>query len=163
MDNKTTDKKNKEIEIKKLIKEIALDNKENWNKKFKENIGNWNLNEEFTKDIDDVTDLKVHKILYFLYGFYYKEFKKELFIPNFHSYKHGPVEISYKRNNIFYINISENEEFIRKFIFRLMTFNVWELVERSHFTTPWKEAGAGKIYDSPMKNKSIQKYFKGLS
>lgn len=39
----------------------------------------------------DVNNIKFQKILYFLYGIYWKETKKELFEPKFKAWKFGPV------------------------------------------------------------------------
>ncbi|WP_019132667.1 Panacea domain-containing protein [Peptoniphilus obesi] len=38
-----------------------------------------------------VTNLKLQKVLYFLYGFYYAITKKELFDENFEAWAYGPV------------------------------------------------------------------------
>lgn len=56
---------------------------------------NWvkiDFNEE-----SNVSELHIHKILFILYGAFYKEFNKELFNQNFQAWKYGPVEIDYRK------------------------------------------------------------------
>ncbi|MDE5767016.1 MAG: DUF4065 domain-containing protein, partial [Malacoplasma sp.] len=51
--------------------------------------------------IDDqenkISELFMHKILFFIYGGFFKNFKKNLFEPNFEAWKYGPVEIDYRK------------------------------------------------------------------
>ena len=44
-----------------------------------------------------ISELFMHKILFFIYGGFYKNFKKDLFEPNFETWKYGPVEIDYRK------------------------------------------------------------------
>ncbi len=109
-----------------------------------------NRNNEFNKELnltDDnkqkLTELKMHKILYFLYGLYYQKYKKELYNADFRAYKYGPVEINYrvegKRNsNIFDIEVNADQlDFLDKTLKRLFWASTFALVEKSHQTLPW--------------------------
>ncbi len=114
------------------------------------------------ENMEDHSELKVHKILYFLYGFYYRQYQKELFDPEFQAWKYGPVEINYRKHpKIFQLNFLESEEgYIKKVVLYFMKINSWDLVEMSHQTEPWLKLYKGKneMFISIPKD-IIQNYF----
>ncbi|MCF0218086.1 MAG: hypothetical protein HUJ42_03555 [Malacoplasma sp.] len=61
--------------------------------------------------IDQESNLKIHKILFFIYGMFYKKFSLELFHPNFSAQKNGPIEKDFCK-----IYKNDKKEFINKFI-----------------------------------------------
>lgn len=143
-------------EIKEIIKEVAKEINVN-------DIKNKIDFEKYTLDFEDVSELKIHKILYFLYGFYWSEKEEELFTPNFFSYKHGPVEKNYRSNKEIFIEYDDsNKEEVDKIIKNLLKYNVWHLVEVSHLTKPWIDSGEGKIYEKKIETKEIQEYFRQI-
>ncbi len=150
-----------EINIIKLIEKVAKEKNENWIKEYNEISDDEKMN--YTKIINDTSELKVHKILYFLYGTFYAKKNHELFEPEFESWKHGPVEINYRKGKSIIINYSkEHEEILKKIIFNLIKMNVWALVESSHNTKPWINAGSGSYYHLKIPNKEIKDYFKSI-
>lgn len=99
-------------------------------------------------EIPKVSELHMHKILYYSYGFFYSKFEKELFLADFQAWKYGPVEKKYreylKSNNEnvkkkFDINLNSMEEksFLEDLIFKLINFSPYRLVSESHNTKPW--------------------------
>lgn len=99
-----------------------------------------------------VTELHMHKILFFLYGSFWKKFYKELFNANFEAWKYGPVEINYRNNKdsnknlniLFPLNVSklskDEKEYLDNTIRKLLKVSAIRLMEASHLTNVWKNA-----------------------
>ncbi|NOQ50448.1 MAG: DUF4065 domain-containing protein [Mycoplasmataceae bacterium] len=124
-----------------------------------------NLIEEIKKYRNhDVSELVIHKILYFTYGFYFKEKKKKLFEnPNFEAWSYGPVEVDYRYNNNlgkFKLIISEQEllDFFKKYD-SILNCSAFSLVNFSHLTSPWIKNGGGTMINQKMSIIDIDKYF----
>lgn len=113
---------------------------------------------------NEITELQMHKILFFVYGSFYNQFKKELWNANFEAWKYGPVEINYREmsnhgdnekyklfNFKFDIN-NEQKEFLKILIVRLLKTSVWALVDFSHYLNCWKLK-----YESDEKQKVMDK------
>lgn len=136
-----------------LMDEVIFENKDKLDNKLIENL-------------KDFTELKVHKILYFLYGFHFSKNDEELFEPNFQAWRYGPVEINYRYNSpkkaFKLMLVPDNKEKVKRILSTLMIKDVWELVELSHSTKPWKDAfGNGRTF-SVIPKESIKEYFKGI-
>lgn len=100
----------------------------------------------------DLKELKMHKVLYFLYGFYYSKYNEELFPAEFSAWRYGPVELNYRNyrkdiTNNFFLNFNlksrlakdrEKIQFLKDKIIELFIHDVWTLVAISHDTAPWK-------------------------
>lgn len=148
---------NKKINLISLINEL---NNEIWNNK-NENFKLKKSCEDTSEDFK-ISELFMHKILFFTYGSFYKNFKRELFKGNFEAWKYGPVEIDY-RNEILKKNFSfdkfniylvyEDEKiYLNKVITYLLKCSVWMLVEISHDTSAWRNN-----YDPTKNNCKISK------
>ncbi|MDE6894503.1 MAG: DUF4065 domain-containing protein [Malacoplasma sp.] len=109
----------------------------------------------YKKSVDDqenkISELFMHKILFFIYGGFYKNFQKDLFEPNFEAWKYGPVEIDYrkefKKNNEpnfqkFNLNKlklnNEEKKYLKTTLSNLLKNSPWNLVSISHDTIAWK-------------------------
>lgn len=128
------------------------------------------INKSFFTDKDDkkidnsVTELHMHKILFFLYGGYYKKFKQELFDAHFEAWRLGPVEISYRKNKndnkelnkIFDLKMDkktkDQKQYIDSTVRKLLKISAWTLVDASHLTNVWKKA-----YDLGKRNALMDK------
>lgn len=98
---------------------------------------------------NDISELQMHKILYFLYGGFLKHYNKEIFKPKFAAWQYGPVETKYrtKKNDknfidsYFKINLndfsSEEKDYLEKTTKKLLKLSPWTLVELSHLTDAW--------------------------
>lgn len=122
----------------------------------------------------EVTNLKLQKILYILFGSYYAEYNKSLFNDSFVAWKLGPaIEDIYYRFSPYFadpIHISEDielnlpteeEDFINWVIYVFGAKNTWELTAICKNTTPWLEAfseGKGTKID----RYQIYLYFKSV-
>lgn len=111
-----------------------------------------------------VSNLKLQKMLYFLFGYYCKKYDEYLFEDDFVAWKLGPVilDVYFSFNNnisnpiceSFDVDLelsSDRVSFIDKKIEELQVKSTWELVEESHKTTPWINAfakGKGHIIES---------------
>lgn len=129
--------------------------------------------DELEIEKNDLSELYMHKALYFLYGYFYAEFKKELFKDaKFQAWKYGPVEIDvreqFKLNkkikdlDKFNIEINTDEKkFLKKIIENLLNFSTWKIVELSHYTDPWKNNFVQNNWkEIPIKE--IKSYFEKL-
>ncbi|MDE5545245.1 MAG: SocA family protein [Malacoplasma sp.] len=127
--------------------------------------------EELEYEKNELSELFIHKMLYFAYGYFYAEFNKELFADaNFQAWKYGPVEIDVRekfKNNKkisgikkFNIEINEKEEkFLKRIIKNLLNFSTWKIVDLSHFTAPWKNNFKADSPWEKIPNNEIKKYF----
>ncbi len=135
-----------------------IDNDDSINKSF---------SEKQIENMNDFSELKMHKMLYFIYGLYYKKYGKELFDAKFQAWRYGPVEVNYRYKSNkgigFEISFNENEsEYISSILEKFMLLDTWTLVEMTHETTPWKLAyDTGKRF-AEISNNSIKEYFKNL-
>ncbi|ALA97259.1 Phage-Associated Protein [Spiroplasma kunkelii CR2-3x] len=146
------------------------------------NIANYVLKFFYDKEYTDdefssleITNLKMQKVLYFLYGFYFSETGKSLFSDDFIAWKYGPVikEIYDINKN----NITNPYENLRKDIYSNYDFNIkninweiidnilnniiklssWYLVNMSHKkNTPWEKTKENEIISKDL----IHDYFK---
>ncbi len=148
------------IEIKELIKEIANDKKDEWKNEYKSLIKEDKKNLfKFTMYIEDISEIKIHKILYFLHGFYQSKFNENIFKdPYFESWKYGPVEIIYRNNKSRDIFINENEKWVKEMLFNLMRNETTHLIDLTHSTDPWIKAGSGKKFHEPIKDEDIREF-----
>ena len=96
-----------------------------------------------TKQSNEVTELQMHKILFFLYGRFYNQYNIELWQPNFEAWKYGPVEINYRHNpklvepiDIDQLSLDQKNELHRMTI-KLLKTSVWQLVDFSHTLNSW--------------------------
>ncbi|MDE5767033.1 MAG: SocA family protein [Malacoplasma sp.] len=127
--------------------------------------------EELEYEKNELSELFIHKMLYFAYGYFYAKFNKELFADaNFQAWKYGPVEIDVRekfKNNKkisgikkFNIEINEKEEqFLKRIIKNLLNFSTWKIVDLSHFTAPWKNNFKADSPWEEIPNDEIKKYF----
>lgn len=107
-----------------------------------------------------VSELHMHKMLYILFGLFYKKFAKDLFEkPNFEAWESGPVEIDFrtalktqtlKQIDKFNIYLRHSElEFLTKLINKFLHFSPWTLVDIVHTSDAWannyKPDGRNKI------------------
>ncbi len=103
-------------------------------------------NEECLKT--SISELMIHKVLYIIYGAFYKKFYRELFVPKFVAWKYGPVEIEYREanklnkdtSNHFEVSVNDEErEYLQNLISRLLWFSPWFLVELTQDTKAWSK------------------------
>lgn len=126
-------------------------------------------------DENPISNLQLQKILYFLYGHFYSHYSKSIFGDDFVAWRFGPVvkDVYFEFNKYISDPITENfdvdlssefntEEvrFINNEIETLAHESTWELVKKSHSTSPWKETfcdGYGEGHTIP--KYKINKYF----
>ncbi len=165
---RTYEKNIKQIEIKDLIRELASEEKKiEWDEKYKSLVAKDYKNMfKFTTYIEDISEIKIHKILYYLHGFYQSKYNKNLFDnPRFESWKYGPVEMTFRRTkarNIKFSGVQEEDEWIKKILFNLMRYETEHLIDMTHDTDPWIKAGSGKKIHEEIKNSDIREFFDKL-
>lgn len=109
---------------------------------------NWNTQDLNLVEENNVSELHIHKMLFIVYGAFYKKFNKELFEPNFAAWKYGPVELDYRKFakddkndliNKFNFSLQNNSEenYLKKLIQKLLKFSPWSLVEYTHSFEAW--------------------------
>ena len=127
-----------------------MENKKNLIKFIKDinNELNWNTQDLNLVEENNVSELHIHKMLFIIYGAFYKKFNKELFEPNFAAWKYGPVELDYRKFakdgkkdliNKFNFSLQNNSEenYLKKLIQKLLKFSPWSLVEYTHSFEAW--------------------------
>lgn len=122
---------------------------------------------------NDLTNIKLNKLLYFAYGLYLAKTGKKLFNGDFRAYKHGPVEVSiYNKYKTFGTNpISSIDNSIDEFpedIFETLIDilskygdkSSWYLSNLTHddFNSPWKKVDYLK--KEKIKDEDLIDYFK---
>lgn len=81
-----------------------------------------------SEEQDHVSEMKIHKILYIIYGNFYARFQKPLFKDaKFEAWQYGPVEIDFKNNNHpndkFTIKLtSKQKDYVFKMIEKFLCF-----------------------------------------
>ncbi len=132
----------------------------------KKEVFDFNKNVLKNKEFGEITELHMHKILYFLFGYFWKEYKKELFSPDFEAWKYGPIEINYRNNELEKfddLSLDKNElKFIDGIIFGLLKYDVWSLVDESHKTSPWINNFDENVEHIKIDKEEIKKYFEAI-
>lgn len=138
-----------------------------------QDIANWFLNYNYQlrsyedEDTDDISNLKLQKLLYYAQGCYLALENKNLFDDNIVAWKHGPVVESiyqeykdFKSNGINRYERVEIDEDTQEFLKRVYSvfgkYSAWGLRNMTHNETPWKETELNCV----ISNDSIKKYFK---
>lgn len=123
----------------------------------------------FNEKNENVTNLKLQKVLYYIQGYFYKEFGKPAFFEEIRCWPYGPVvPISYyefnssgsaplksKRNIKLIVNRRE-EQLIQKIVCKCIKIPSFKLVEQTHGEDPWHNAKIGDI----ISKESIVTYFR---
>lgn len=150
--------------LKGLCKEII--------KFYNEEQKNENILEE---DIEKISNLRIQKLLFFIYGFYWKEKKQEIIPITFEAWEHWPVikELySFIINNLDKSNMKRNNEIdfnwfkdaktpkydknlLNKILKYLSQFSTIRLVNASHKTEPWLFTENSNVIN----NEEIKKWF----
>ncbi len=103
-----------------------------------------NFNQKLGKN--NVSELMMHKVLYFQYGLFHNRFDRELITPNFAAWEYGPVEIEYRKfaknkefdKNHFIAILSDDEyDYLVEITKKLLSYPPHFLVDVSHNTDAW--------------------------
>ncbi|MGL5268445.1 MAG: Panacea domain-containing protein [Spiroplasma sp.] len=129
--------------------------------------------ENIPQDVrEKISNLRLQKLLFFLYGYYWKENKKEIVPINFEAWQYGPVvgelyqfiinnlgnnrynqvELEWFKNNE---SPKYNKKSFEKILNHLSQFSTIRLVNASHETEPWAKAKNNGMID----NQLIKKWF----
>lgn len=136
-------------------------------------IANWFLNYNYRlreledEDTDNISNLKLQKLLYYAQGSYLALREKRLFDDDIVAWKHGPVvENVYHKFKRFganginefdrQVNIDEDTEGILVEVYNIFgKYSAWGLREMTHQEDPWKNAEP----NHKISIDSIKKYF----
>ena len=108
------------------------------------------------RDGNPITNLRLQKLLYYAWGYYWNSFKQYLFKDDIEAWKYGPVvKDVYDEYKIFDggdIIIDDNvieenktkfnqqqQDFFSAFYNLMKKYDTWALVDASHKEKPWKE------------------------
>ncbi|MGO0058671.1 Panacea domain-containing protein [Brevibacillus fluminis] len=100
----------------------------------------------------DLTEMKMHKLLYFAQKNHYSNFGEWLFNEDFEGWKHGPVNRTVRSSfhflSTFDGELSPEEEFtIREVIYEYGTMPAWQLRNLSHDDSCYKKSRIGLSED----------------
>lgn len=123
---------------------------------------------EFEKKGSPITNLKLQKVLYYVQGYFIREFGEEAFTDDIYCWQYGPVvpsvyyEYSFNgacalhSNENFKLNIDEvKEQLIAKIVEKCRHICSSALVNMTHSESPWKNANPGCI----IKKQEIRTFF----
>ncbi len=103
-----------------------------------------NFNQKLGKN--NVSELMMHKVLYFQYGLFYNKFNRELITPNFTAWEYGPTEIEYRKlakgkefdKKHFIAKLNHEEyDYLVEITRQLLSYPPRFLVDVSHNTDAW--------------------------
>lgn len=122
---------------------------------------------------EGISHLKMQKLLYYAYGFYYAVFREKLFAESLRAWKHGPVVYSlvqhYKNQGKQALTFEEKhfdicafteeqQNFLNDIYRQYSQFSAWKLSELSHQEKPWLEGYASGF----IKYEDVLAYFDAL-
>lgn len=100
-------------------------------------------------EVNEISELHMHKILFILFGQFGAKFKKNLFKCDFEAWRYGPVEINCRNffknkiseyKDVFNVQITDKElTYITKLIDILVKTSPWVLVDLTHSMSAWYE------------------------
>lgn len=96
---------------------------------------------------NDLTEMKLHKLLYFCQKRHYENFGEWLFVDDFEGWVHGPVNKKV-RNNFYFLDeqveLTDEEEYtIREILHEFGPLSAWTLREISHREECYKISRSG--------------------
>lgn len=106
-------------------------------------------------DENDMTEMKLHKLLYFAQKKHYQNFGKWLFREDFEGWVHGPVNRDVRRSfnklpTINYSDLTLDEEYtIRETLHEYGRYSAWHLRELSHMEPAYKKSRIFLKEDEP--------------
>lgn len=118
-------------------------------------------------DSDNVTQMKLQKLLYYAQGYYLAEYGEPLFKEKIYAWEHGPVvkEVYdvykiYGRNEIIDYNTENNVDteylpFLSKIYDRFGKYTAYELRNKTHSESPWKNTN----FNQEIKLSVIESFF----
>jgi len=138
-------------------------------------IANWFLAKAQSEN-KSLKHMKLQKLVYFAYGWYFAYFDRPLFEEEIYAWRHGPVVEElyhrYKRYGKNPIDISvvefpifeENTTEILEDVWQnYSSFSDVELSVATHRpNSPWRKAYSSYEWDAKMPPETIREYFKGL-
>lgn len=135
-------------------------------------VAEWFLNKnnymQNVTDTEDMTNLKLQKLLYYAQGLYLAQYNKPLFREKILAWEHGPVikEVydqykSFGGNGIKFsgsnISFADNiEEFLEKIYNRFGQYSAWKLRNMTHEEEPWQKTEQ----NSEIKTNIMKEYFR---
>lgn len=129
---------------------------------------NLSLRDIENEDTDDISNLKLQKLLYYAQGSYLGLYDKPLFDDAIFAWKHGPVVEGvyheFKQNGsrgiVEFDNapiLDDETENVLKQVYDVFgKYSAWGLREMTHNETPWKSTKLNHVIDIEL----IKEYFK---
>ena len=119
---------------------------------------------------DNISNLKLQKLLYYAQGFHLALFNVPLFANPVHAWEHGPVvpDIYHKYkqfganaipapSQVDFAKFSKQDKELLNEVFKVFgQFSAWKLREMTHVEPPWKTTKMGSV----IPRKELAKYFK---
>ncbi len=139
-------------------------------------IANWFLAWAEVKDADDLSNLKLQKLLYYAQGHYLGKHGKPLFTDKLQAWAHGPVasDVYHRLKKYGSAEIDAEAEVPEDFNWddykdieeHLLSvwntyghFSAWKLRERTHQESPWIEAFGGGYTNHEIDERSLESFF----
>lgn len=141
------------------------------------NVSRFIIHEAVKNNIDDVSNLKLQKLLYYCQGYHLAVFGERMFPENFEAWDHGPVvrevyrEFRSFQNSTIPTDSSFEQVKMPKDIVKTIDFVIgklgsikpWKLVRKTHQEDPWKNHAPDNAADGcVIESNEIQVYFEGV-
>ncbi len=120
----------------------------------------------------NVSELMMHKVLYFQYGLFTSKFNRELITPIFSAQASGPIEIEYRKliksnisnKNHFMVMLNQEEyDYLVEITKKLLLYPIHFLTDVSHNTNAWFDNYDSKAgVSATIPNDQIVESFKNL-
>lgn len=125
------------------------------------------------ENADGISNLKMQKLVYYAYGFYYGLYHQPLFEDEIQAWPHGPVILSLQQKYHTYGNSSipfnpetstptafseEQEDFLQDIYWEFSQYSAWKLADMTHDEAPWEKARANTT-STIIPAESIHSYF----
>jgi uncharacterized phage-associated protein len=140
-------------------------------------IAEWFINWAISDDDDqgeDLTNLKVQKLLYYAQGHYLARYGKPLFSNKIEAWAHGPVvpaiyaEMKYSKSlkpspdYDWSVIDRDTTEFLAGIWDAYGQFSAWKLRNMSHATAPWRDRFTPDEKHTVIPTDAIKRYFVGV-
>ncbi|MHB8327845.1 MAG: Panacea domain-containing protein [bacterium] len=136
-----------------------------------EQVANYFLSKCDDEAGDNISNLKIQKLVYYAQGFHFAMFEKPLFSENIEAWMHGPVVVElydkfkeYGSGAIpvpeyidFAIYSDEEKELLDDVYIVYGQFSAWKLRELTHNESPWMNTPEGR--GSVISHEELKKYF----
>lgn len=127
------------------------------------------------EEAEDLTNLKMQKLLYYAQGHYLAKYGHPLFSDSIEAWQHGPVVPNIYRDMKYHRDVlapsndydwdsidEETASFLAGIWNAYGQYSAWKLRNMTHATTPWRDHFDPTVKHSVIPDDEIRRYFLGV-